>query len=97
MTTAQRLFIGYGTAVLVVGFALGTVLGLVRLKAPDARSLATAHVETLMQASLHLALAFAVGAVGFGQRGGHGRCVVAGGSLRPASVRRHHQLDRARG
>ncbi len=65
MSTAQRLFIGNGTAVLVVGFALGSVLGLVRMKSPDARSLATAHVETLMQASLHLALAFAVGAVGF--------------------------------
>jgi hypothetical protein len=65
MSTAQRVFIGYGTIVLIVGFGLGTVLGMVRMKAPAVRSLATAHVETLMQAALHLALAFTVGAVAF--------------------------------
>ncbi len=65
MTTAQRILIGYGTIILAVGFALGTILGVVRMKAPVARSLATAHVETLMQAALHLGLAFAVGAVAF--------------------------------
>ena len=65
MSTAQRVFVGYGTVILVVGFALGTVLGVLRTKAPAIRSLATAHVETLMQAAVHLGLAFAVGAVGF--------------------------------
>ena len=65
MSTAQRIFIGYGTAILAVGFVLGTVLGALRMKAPSVRTLATAHVETLMQAAMHLGLAFAVGAVGF--------------------------------
>ncbi len=65
MSTAQRVLIGYGTVILLVGFALGTILGMLRTKAPQVRSLATAHVETLMQASLHLGLAFAIGAVGF--------------------------------
>jgi hypothetical protein len=65
MSTAQRLLVGYGTAILVVGFALGTVLGMLRRKAASVRPLATAHVETLMQAPVHFGLAFAVGAVGF--------------------------------
>lgn len=68
MSTAQRVFITYGIIVLILGFGLGTVLGTVRMKAPAARSLATAHVETLMQAAMHLGLAFAVGAVGFDSR-----------------------------
>jgi hypothetical protein len=65
MSPAQRVLIGYGTVILLVGFALGAVLGILRTKAPPIRSLATAHVETLMQASLLLALAWAIGAVGF--------------------------------
>jgi hypothetical protein len=65
MSTAQRLFVGYGTVILVVGFVLGTVLGGLRLKAPAVRNLATAHVETLMQAAMHFGLAFVVGVVGF--------------------------------
>jgi hypothetical protein len=65
MTTAQRLLIGYGTIILVVGFVLGTLLGMLRMKAPAIRNLATAHVETLMQAAMHFGLAFAVGIVGF--------------------------------
>ena len=65
MSSPQRLFIAYGTIILIVGFGLGTVLGVVRMKSPAVRNLATAHVETLMQACLHLALAFAVGAVHF--------------------------------
>ena len=65
MSTAQRLFVGYGTVILLVGFLLGTVLGGLRMKAPAMRNLATAHVETLMQASMHFGLAFAVGIVGF--------------------------------
>ena len=65
MSTTQRIFIGYGTIILVVGFGLGSILGLLRMKAPAVRSLASAHVETLMQAAMHLGLAFAVGAVGF--------------------------------
>ncbi|MDQ1424747.1 MAG: hypothetical protein QOD72_2245 [Acidimicrobiaceae bacterium] len=65
MSTAQRLFIGYGVVILVVGFVLGTVLGGLRMKAPPIRALATAHMETLMQAAMHFGLAFAVGAAGF--------------------------------
>ena len=65
MSTAQRVFLGYGTVILVVGFALGSVLGMLRMKAPSIRALATAHVETLMQAAMHFGLAFAVAAVGF--------------------------------
>jgi hypothetical protein len=65
MSTAQRIFLGYGTVILVVGFALGTILGTLRRKAPSIRALATAHVETLMQSAMHLGLAFAVGAAGF--------------------------------
>ena len=65
MSTAQRLLVGYGSIVLAVGFILGTVLGIVRMKTPPVRTLATAHVETLLQAAVHFGLAFAVGAVGF--------------------------------
>ena len=65
MSTAQRVFLGYGTVILIVGFVLGTVLGMLRMKTPSIRALATAHVETLMQAAMHFGLAFAVGAVGF--------------------------------
>jgi hypothetical protein len=66
MSTAQRLLIGYGTLVLVVGFALGTVLGSLRMRGPAIRTLTAAHVETLLQGAMHFGLAFAVGAVGFG-------------------------------
>jgi hypothetical protein len=65
MSTAQRVLLGYGTVILVVGFGLGSVLGMLRMKAPAMRALATAHVETLMQAAMHFGLAFAVAAVGF--------------------------------
>ena len=65
MSTAQRVLVGYGTIILTVGFILGTVLGMLRMNAPPVRSLATAHVETLMQAAMHFGLAFAVGVVGF--------------------------------
>ena len=65
MSAAQRVFLGYGIVILAVGFGLGTVLGMLRVKVPAIRPLATAHVETLMQAAIHFGLAFAVGAVGF--------------------------------
>lgn len=65
MSAAQRLFVGYGTSILAVGFVLGTVLGMLRRNTPAIPNLATAHIETLMQAALHLGLAFAVGAVQF--------------------------------
>jgi len=65
VSTAQRVLVGYGTIILTVGFILGTVLGMLRMNAPPVRSLATAHVETLMQAAMHFGLAFAVGVVGF--------------------------------
>jgi hypothetical protein len=66
MSTAQQLFIGYAVIVLALAFALGALLGVLRMKGPAVRNLATAHVETLIQAALHLGLAFAVGVVGFG-------------------------------
>jgi len=65
MSSAQQLFVIYGTIILAVGFVLGAILGTIRMNAPPIRNLATAHVETLMQASMHLALAFVVGLVGF--------------------------------
>ena len=65
MSNAQNVFVAYGTIILGVGFALGIALGALRASKPSIRNLATAHVETLMQASMHLGLAFAVGAVGF--------------------------------
>lgn len=65
MSNAQQLFVVYGTIVLLVGLGLGTILGMLRMKSPPIRNLATAHVETLMQAPIHLGLAFAVGATGF--------------------------------
>lgn len=65
MSTAQQLFLAYGTIILCVGFALGGMLGMLRMQKPSIRNLATAHVETLMQASMHLGLAFAVGLVSF--------------------------------
>ena len=68
MSSAQQIFIAYGTAVLVVGFVLGAILGTLRMKMPAVRNLATAHVETLMQSAMHFGLAFAVGAVGFESR-----------------------------
>ena len=65
MSNAQQLFVIYGVLVLTLGFVLGTVLGMLRMKRPPMRNLAVAHVETLMQGSMHLGLAFAVGASGF--------------------------------
>lgn len=65
MSNAQQLFIIYGVIILAVGFILGSILGMQRMTTPSIRNLATAHVETLMQASMHLGLAFAVGLVGF--------------------------------
>ena len=65
MSDAQQLFVVYGTVVLLVGLGLGTILGFLRMTTPPIRTLATAHVETLMQAPIHLGLAFVVGAVGF--------------------------------
>lgn len=69
MSTAQRVLVGYGTVILIFGFVLGTVLGAVRMKAPPIRALATAHLETLMQAAMHFGLAFAIGTVGFTSSG----------------------------
>src|SRR3954454_23670505 len=54
MSTAQRVLVGYGTVILVVGFVLGSALGMLRRKTPAIRALATAHVETLMQSAMHL-------------------------------------------
>lgn len=65
MSNAQQLFVIYGTVIIGVGFILGSILGMARMKQPYIRSLATAHVETLMQGAMHLGLAFAVGLVDF--------------------------------
>lgn len=86
MSTAQQIFIGYGTGILIVGFALGAVLGTLRMKTPAIRNLATAHVETLMQSALHLGLAFAIGAVGFESAAATwGAALLAGGSAMQAT------------
>lgn len=65
MSTAQRILVAYGTSVLIVAFLLGSVLGMLRMRTGPIRTLATAHVETLLQAATHFALAFAFGAVQF--------------------------------
>lgn len=65
MSTAQQFFIIYGVIILSVAFGLGVVLGALRMNTPAIRNLSMAHLETLLQASMHLGLAFAVGAVGF--------------------------------
>jgi len=65
MSTATQLFITYGLVILVVGFGLGFILGMLRAKHPSLRNLASAHVETLMQGSMHLGLGFAVHTVGW--------------------------------
>jgi len=65
VSTAQQLFIGYGVIILGVAFVLGAILGGLRMTVPAVRTLAMAHVETLIQAALHLGLAFAIAAVGF--------------------------------
>lgn len=88
MSTAQRLFIGYGIVILAVGFVLGTVLGMLRMKVPAIRNLATAHVETLIQASTHFGLAFAVGIVGFDSTAATWAAVllVVGSAMQAAGV-----------
>jgi len=68
MTRATQLFTAYGTIILIVGFSLGSVLGVVRMKSPSVRNLANAHVETLMQGAMHLGLGFAVSTVGWDTR-----------------------------
>lgn len=65
MSTATQLFITYGLIILIVGFGLGSMLGMLRMKSPSLRNLASAHVETLMQGAMHLGLAFAVNASGW--------------------------------
>lgn len=65
MSTAQVWLVGYGVVILAVGVLLGVILGSLRMQRPPIRLLATAHVETLMQSSMHLGLAFAIGAVGY--------------------------------
>lgn len=65
MSTAQQVLVSYGIVVVLVGLGLGTILGFLRMKRPPIRTLATAHVETLMQSSVVFGLAFAVGLVEF--------------------------------
>lgn len=66
MSTAQQLLVGYGVVVLAYGFLLGVPLAAARMKAPAAsRHLVNAHLSGLIQAPIHLGLAFAIGAVAF--------------------------------
>ena len=65
MSTAQQWFTAGGVVMLGIGFALGSALGLARSKAPSARGLAMAHVETLMLGTMLLGLGFAVAATDF--------------------------------
>ena len=88
MSPAQRLFVGYGTTILTVGFVLGTVLGMLRRNTPSVRNLATAHIETLMQAAMHLGLAFAAGAAHFDSTAATGGAslLVIGSAVQAAGV-----------
>lgn len=65
MSTAQQWFTAGGVVMLGIGFTLGSALGLARSKAPSARNLAMAHVETLMLGTMLLALGFAVSVTEF--------------------------------
>ena len=65
MSHAQRLLVIYGVVILLIGVGLGATLGLLRMNRPPIRTLATAHVETLVQAPIHIGLAYIVGLVGF--------------------------------
>lgn len=62
MTTAQNILLVYGVIILTYGFLLGIPLAVVRAEQPQAsRHLVTAHLSGLIQAGIHLGLAFAVG------------------------------------
>ena len=65
MSDAQQVLLAYATAVLLLGFGLGALLGGVRMNASSARGLATAHGETLLQGAVLLGLAVAIGMTGF--------------------------------
>ena len=67
------------------------------MKAPPIRTLATAHVETLMQAPIHFGLAFAVGAVGFesGWATSGAGLFVAGSGLQAIGVTLNWTTDTA--
>jgi hypothetical protein len=63
MTTAQKILTSYGVVILGFGFALGIALAAARTKSPHAsRHLVTTHLSALMQAPIHLGLAWAIGA-----------------------------------
>lgn len=40
MSTAQQVFLAYGTVILIVGFSLGSILGMIRMNMPSIRTLA---------------------------------------------------------
>lgn len=61
MTTAQTMFVVYGTVSLSVGFLLGIPLSQVRMRAPEApRHLVTAHLSAIIQGAVHLGLSIAI-------------------------------------
>ena len=60
MSNAAQVLVVYGVLILTVGFVLGSILGMLRMKHPSVRNLATAHVETLIQGCMHLGLGFAL-------------------------------------
>ena len=88
MSTAQQVLVSYGVVVVLVGLGLGTILGLLRMTRPPIRTLTTAHVETLMQSSVVLGLAFAIGLVGFDSTWATWGAVLfaGGGALQAAGV-----------
>jgi hypothetical protein len=66
MPTAQKLLLIYGVVVLVYGCLLGFAMGRVRAKSSTApRNLVNTHLSGLMQAPIHLGLAYALAASGF--------------------------------
>lgn len=62
MSTAQRIFVVYGTLSIAYGMVLGLPLSRIRMASPAApRHLVTAHLAALMQGAMHLGLSVAVG------------------------------------
>jgi len=66
MSTAARVLIAYGVAVIAFGLLLGVPMARIRAANPQApRHLVTTHLSALIQGSVALGFAFAITAVGF--------------------------------
>lgn len=66
MSTAARVLIAYGVAIVAYGLLLGVPMARIRSANPQApRHLVTTHLSALMQGPVVLGFAFAITAVGF--------------------------------